>query len=108
GRARSVSRPNPAHGALSAPASLRAPSPSPLSRSDTRQPTRTQQEGESTSHAGSVMSIPVESNIAPARLYPSAPNSPAPSLVLTAPQSSRRNSIDDPPDSPANLPVGDG
>lgn len=52
------------------------------------------------------MSIPMESHTAPSRLYPSAPNSPTPSLVLPSPQSSPRNSIDIRPKSPSNFPVG--
>lgn len=104
GRARSQSSPNPIPDTSSAPTSVRAPSPSPLSQS-TQRSTISQREDESTSPTRSAMSIPVDPHIAHARLYPSAPNSSAPSPVLT-PASSQRNSIDVPPNSPTNFPTG--
>ena len=101
GRARSLSSPPPAT-SNSAPATPRTASPSPLSRQTTQQ-----QEGEEpTSPTGSVMSMPMEANIAPARLYGLAMANPSAPSVLTSPQSSRRNSIDIPPSSPSNLPFG--
>ena len=105
GRARSLSNPSSTASDRTNTPSHRTPSPSPLSRN-------VAQEGaEPTSPTGSVMSIPMsirppENNIAHARLYPPNSNSSAPSLVLTSPQSSRRNSIDIPPTFTQNFPTG--
>jgi arrestin-related trafficking adapter 3/6 len=98
GRARSLSTPTQLSSTTSAPASLRAPSPSPLSRQN-------QREDGSISPTGSELSIPMDINLPAARLYPSAPNSSAPSLVLTSPQSSRRNSIDGPANVSSSIPL---
>jgi hypothetical protein len=101
GRARSVSSPNPPPPiTVSAPGSVQVPSPSPLSQQST-----TQHVDELMSPTRSVISIPMEANIAHARLYPAAPNSSTPSLVLTSPQSLRRNSIDVPPNNNSLLPI---
>lgn len=103
GRARSLSTPSSPSTDRATP-NTRLPSPSPLSRN------LQQEDPEPTSPTGSVMSIPgsirAVENIVPARLYPSNSNSSAPSLVLTSPQSSRRNSIDIPPTFTQNFPTG--
>jgi arrestin-related trafficking adapter 3/6 len=51
------------------------------------------------------MSVPSELNLAQARLYPTTPNNSAPSLLLTSPLSSRRNSFDVPSHSSLQFPV---
>ena len=105
GRARSLSTPSSPATDRTAIPNPHPTSPHPLSRHT--QP----EDSEVTSPTGSVMSIPMsiraaDNHIAPARLYPPNSNSSAPSVVLTSPQSSRRNSIDIPPTFSPNFPTG--
>ena len=99
GRARSLSNPS-----LPPPINLdqRAVSPSPLSQEPIGEPDDTALEGgrpvEPTDPTDSVTSITMEATSFPpqARLYSSALNSSAPSLMRPSPQSSRRSSLDIP------------
>jgi arrestin-related trafficking adapter 3/6 len=94
GRARSLSTPNPLPMATPEPSGLRPPSPSPLSR-QTQRP----------SLPWRADPIPMEENLPSNRLYPAAPSSSAPSLVLNSPQSSPRSSVDIPPNISPSLPI---